>query len=98
MPIYVTLVKTGPGGAKGLADLEKSYQEGMKISEQMGIKPIAAYGLLGPYDMMFIYEAADEKAAASSSMAQSARWGGQMETWTAIPIQEFSKLTAKLKG
>ncbi len=98
MPVYVTLVKLGPGGAKSLADLDKSYEEGMKMSQQMGIKPIAAYGLLGPYDMMFIYEAADEKAATSSSLAQSAKWGGQMETWTAIPMEEFTKLTARLKG
>ncbi len=56
-----------------MADLDKAYEEGRKMSEQMGIKPIAAYGLLGPYDMMFIYEAPDEKAAASSSLAQSSR-------------------------
>ena len=98
MPVYVTLVKLGPGGAKSLADLDKSYEEGMKMSEQMGIKHIAAYGLLGPYDMMFIYEAADEKAAATSSLFQSVKWGGQMETWTAIPMEEFAKITAKLKG
>jgi len=47
---------------------------------------------------MFIYEAADEKAAASSSLFQSAKWGGEMETWTAIPLDEFAKLTARLKG
>ncbi len=98
MPIFITLVKTGAGGAKSLADLDKSYEEGMKMAEQMGIKPIAQYGLLGPYDLMFIYEAADEKAAASNSLSQSARRGGEMETWTAIPMQEFAKLTARLKG
>ena len=98
MPIYVTLVKTGAEGAKSMADLDKAYEEGRKMSEQMGIKPIAAYGLLRPYDLMFIYEAADEKAAASSSLFQSARWGGQMETWTAIPMEEFAKLTARLKA
>jgi uncharacterized protein with GYD domain len=98
MPIYVTLVKSTAESIRGMVNLDKRYEEGKKISEQMGIKPIAAYGLLGPYDMMFIYEAADEKAAASSSLFQSARWGGQMETWTAIPIEEFTKLTARLKG
>jgi uncharacterized protein with GYD domain len=70
----------------------------MKMAEQIGIKPIAQYGLLGPYDLMFIYEARDEKAAASNSLFQSAKRGGEMETWTAIPMQEFAKLTARLKG
>ena len=36
MPVFVTLVKMGPGGAKNLTDLDKSYMEGMKMSEQMG--------------------------------------------------------------
>jgi uncharacterized protein with GYD domain len=98
MPIYVTLVKAGPEGAKSMADLDKSYEEGMKMAQQMGIKPIAQYGLLGPYNLMFIYEAADEKAAVSNSLFQSAKRGGQMETWTAIPMEEFAKLTARLKG
>jgi uncharacterized protein with GYD domain len=98
VPIYITLVKIGHEGAKSIANLHKSYEEGIKMSQQTGIKLIARYGLLGPYDVMFIYEAEDEKAAASSSLLQSAKWGGQMETWTAIPMEEFVKLTARLKG
>ena len=98
MPTYVTLVKVGAEGAKSMGDLRKGYEEGTKMAEQMGIKSIGAYGVLGPYDMMYIYEAPDEKVAAGSCMAQVAKWGGETETWTVIPMEEFIKLTERLKG
>jgi uncharacterized protein with GYD domain len=48
--------------------------------------------------MMFIYEARDEKVAISSVLSQVVRRGGQTETWTAIPMEEFAELTASLYG
>ena len=71
MPTFVTLVKSTPESTRSMVDLDKSYEEGRKMSEQMGIKQIAAYGVLGPYDMMFIYEAPDEKVTTISNMAQA---------------------------
>ena len=50
-----------------MADLDKSYEEDMKMSEQMGIKAIAAYGVLTPFDLIFIQDAADEKTAVNIS-------------------------------
>lgn len=98
MPVYVTLVKFTAEGLKGIADFGKAYGEGAKMAERMGIKTIGAYGLLGHYDMMFIYEAPDEKAAAAMPLSFAPKGSGQTETWTAIPMQEFAQLTAKLKG
>jgi uncharacterized protein with GYD domain len=49
--------------------------------------------------MMFIYEAPDEKVAAIVPLSFSSQKGGaQTETWTAIPMDEFVKLAAMLKG
>ena len=98
MATYVTLVKFTSEGLKSIGDLGKMYEEGTKIAAQMGIKSIGAYGLLGPYDMMFIYEAPDEKAAASVPLSFAPRGNGQTETWTAIPMEEFVKLTGRLKA
>jgi uncharacterized protein with GYD domain len=98
MATYVTLVKFTSEGLKSVGDLGKMYEEGTKIAAQMGIKSISAYALLGPYDMMFIYEAPDEKAAASMPLSFSSTGSGQTETWTAIPIEEFVKLTGRPKA
>jgi len=48
MARYVTLVKFTSEGLKGMGDLSKQYEQGLKIAAQMGIKTIGAYGLLGP--------------------------------------------------
>lgn len=98
MPTYVTLLKFTSEGLKSVADFGKAWEEGQKMAEQMGIKSIGAYGLLGRYDMMFIYEAPNEKAAASMPMSFAPGGTAQTETWTAIPMEEFAKLAARLKG
>jgi uncharacterized protein with GYD domain len=90
MPAYVTLVKFTPEGLKNIDDIGKAFEEGRKMAEEMGIKPIGAYATLGPYDMMLIYEAPDEKVAAGMSMSLR----GQTETWTLIPMEEFTKLAS----
>ena len=99
MATYVTLLKFTSEGLKSIGDFGKMWEEGSKRVAQMGIKTIGAYGILGPYDMMFIYEAPDEKAAASMPLSFSSQKGSaQTETWTAIPMEEFAKLTARFKG
>ena len=98
MPTYVTLLKFTSEGLKSMADFGKAWEEGQKMAEQMGIRSIGAYGLLGRYDMMFIYEAPNEKAAASMPLSFAPGGTAQTETWTAIPMEEFAKLAARLKG
>ena len=53
--------------------------------------------MLGPYDVMLIYEAPDEKVAAGMCVSTATKWGGETETWTVIPMEEFVKLAASLK-
>ena len=87
MPAYVTLVKFTPEEPRSIDDIGKAFEVGRKMAEEMGIKPIGAYVTLGPYDMMLIYEAPDEKVAADMSMSLR----GQTETWTLIPMKEFAR-------
>ena len=96
MPAYATLIKFTPEGLKSV-DVGKAYEEGMKMAEQMGIKTIAAYATLGPYDMILIYEAPDEKVAAGMATSFLAKWGAQTETWTLIPMEEFTKLATSVR-
>ena len=98
MPTYATLVKFTSEGLRSIGDVGAAYDEGTKMAQQMGIKSIGAYATLGPYDMMLLYEAPDEKVAAGMSMSLATKWGGQTETWTVIPMEEFARLTARLKG
>lgn len=98
MATFISLVKFSGESMKNIGDFGNVYQEGMKMGEQMGIKSIGAYATLGPYDAMFIYEAPDEKAAAALVISMAAKQGGETETWTAIPMDDFSNLASRLKG
>ena len=43
MPTYVSLVRMTEGGLKNTASFGKSWEEGRKRAEAMGIKHVAAY-------------------------------------------------------
>jgi len=86
------------GGLKSIASFSKSWEEGKQRAEAMGIKHIAAYGVLGPYDMMFIYEAPTEKVAAGLPLSFAPQGSGQTTTWTLIPMAEFMQIVARLKS
>ena len=98
MATFISLVKFSGESMKNIGDFGNTYQEGVKMGQQMGIKSIGAYATLGPYDAMFIYEAPDEKTAAAMVISIAAKQGGETETWTAIPMEDFTKLVARLKG
>jgi len=98
MALYVTLVKFTPEGMKSIGDFANDWEAAAEKGEEMGIKTVGAYGLLGPFDMMFVYEAPDEKVAASVPLFFSSLKGGaQTETWTAIPMRDFAQLTGRVK-
>ena len=90
MPTYMSLVRMTEGGLKSIASFGKSWEEGRKRAEAIGINHLATYGVLGPYNMMFIYEAPNEKAAAYMPLSFAPQGTGQTTTWTLIPREEFA--------
>ena len=97
MATFITLIKFSGDSIKTIGDFGKVYEEGIKMGQQMGIESIGAYATLGPYDAMFIYKAPDEKTAAAMILSIAAKQGGETETWTAMQMEDFTKITAGLK-
>jgi len=97
MATFITLVKFSAETVKNMGDFGSVYEQGVNMGKQMGIKSIVAYATMGPYDAMFIYEAPDEKTAIGMVMSIATKQGGTTETWTAIPMEEFTKLAARIK-
>lgn len=60
------------------------------------VKFIAHYALLGPYDFMDIYEAADERSAAKVSLISRSRGAFQVESWAAIPSADLVNLAEEI--
>ncbi len=61
-----------------------------------GVKWLAHYALLGPYDFMDIFEAADEETAAKVSLISLSRGAVKAESWTAIPYSRFLELAKEV--
>ena len=98
MPMYVTVVKAPSESLKSMGDIGKWYEENKAALQQKGVRHIAAYALLGRYDMMFIYEADDEISALTTALSSLRETATSVptETWTAVPMDEFARITRKL--
>lgn len=92
MAIYVGLGKATDEGIKQLAGLAERVQKAEKEAEAMGCKFLARYALTGQYDYLIIIEAPNEKTALKFMVARARVGTIRMETYPAIPIEEFAKL------
>jgi uncharacterized protein with GYD domain len=98
MAMYMTMVKFTHQEARGISNFCKEWQDSAKRIEGLGIKLLGTYGILGPYDMAFIYEAPDEEKAAGVPLSISYLDPGiQTETWTVIPMDEFASISQRLQ-
>jgi uncharacterized protein with GYD domain len=95
MPTYVLLSTLGPEGFATLADQPRRLLEVNSEVESMGVKVLAQYALLGPYDFCNIVEAADELTVAKLAIKLAAR--GTLKTVT-LPAVAVEDLIARLES
>ncbi len=99
MAMYMTMVRFTHQEARGISNFCREWQDSAKRIEGLGIKLLGTYGILGPYDMAFIYEAPSEEKAAGVPLSISYLDPGiQTETWTVIPMDEFVAISSRLQG
>jgi len=94
MPTFVLMTKLAPGAmhdAQGRRTTGKEWLH--KVSQRCpGVKWVAHYALLGPYDFMDIYEAPDAETAHKVSMISRAEGAVTAESWQATPYERFLQL------
>ncbi|MDD5153054.1 MAG: GYD domain-containing protein [Thermodesulfobacteriota bacterium] len=95
MGIYVMLSSLTGEGRETLKKHPERIKEVNKEVEAMGVKILAQYAVLGPYDFVNILEAPDNTTVTRVSVELGARGTMQGMTLAAIPIDEFIK---SLKG
>ena len=89
MAIYVMLTTLTDEGRKTIKDNPQRIKEVNKEVEAMGVKILAQYALLGPYDFINILEAPDSKAVSKVAVELGSRGTLQTMTMAAMPIDEF---------
>jgi len=76
-------------GRKTLKANPKRIKEVNKEVEAMGVKILAQYTVLGPYDFVNILEARDNKTVAKVAIELGSRGTLQTMTMAAMTIDEF---------
>ena len=89
MAIYVMLTTLTDEGRKSIKQNPQRIKDVNKEVAAMGVKILAQYALLGPYDFVNILEAPDNKAISKVAIELSSRGTLQTMTMAAMTIDEF---------
>ena len=95
MARYIMLSTLTDEGRKTVKMRPERIKEVNKELEKSGVKVIAQYAVLGPYDFVNIVEAPDNETILRVSIDLGSRGTVQLMTMAAIPIERF---TNKLQG
>jgi uncharacterized protein with GYD domain len=76
-------------GAKTIKNKPERIKEVNAEVEAMGVKVLAQYAVMGPYDFVNILEAPDNETVTRVSVELSSRGSMRAMTLSAMPIDEF---------
>jgi len=89
MATYVLLSTLTENGALTVTHNADRIREVNGEVEQMGLKVVAQYALLGPYDFLTIVEAPDNETVARVSSIVCSRGSIRIMSLGAIPIESY---------
>ena len=90
MAIYVMLTTLTDEGRKTIKGNPQRIKEVNKEVEAMGVKILAQYSLLGPYDFVNILEAPNNQTITKVALELGSRGTLQTMTMAAMTLNEFS--------
>ena len=91
MAIYVMLTNLTDEGRKTIKENPGRIKEVNKEVEAMGVKLLAQYALMGPYDFLNVLEGASNEAIAKVAVELGARGTLQTLTMPAIRLDDLIK-------
>jgi len=89
MAVYVALSTLTEEGSKTIKKNPERIKEVNKDLEAMGVKVLAQYAVLGPYDFINILEAPDNDTIVRMSVEIGSRGSVQLQTLPAVPIDDL---------
>ena len=100
MPTFVLMTRLR---SEDLEDAQARTRLGKEWLEKVkkacpGVKWIAHYAVLGPYDFMNIYEAPDVETAHKVSLISRAEGALTAESWEALPYDRYLELLGEISS
>ncbi len=90
MAIYIMLSTLTEDGAKTIKENPARIKEvNQELEREFGIRVVAQYAVLGPFDFVNVVEAPDNETVAQVSAELAARGSVKIQTLAAIPVDEF---------
>jgi uncharacterized protein with GYD domain len=89
MATYIMLTRLTDRGAETIKENPARIQAVDKEMEGFGVKVVAQYALLGPYDFLTVMEAPDNITIARASAELASRGTVRIQTLPAVPVSEF---------
>ena len=90
MAIYIMLTTLTDEGRKTIKEKPDRIKAVNKEVEAMGVKILAQYALLGPYDFINILEAPDAKTVSKVAIELGSRGTLQTMTMAAMSVDELT--------
>ncbi|RLG92829.1 MAG: GYD domain superfamily [Candidatus Hecatellales archaeon] len=95
MPLYIMLTTLTDEGRKTIKVNPERIKEVNKEVEAMGVKILAQYALLGPYDFVNILEAPNNEVIAKVAIELGSRGTVQTLTMAALTVDDLIKSLKK---
>jgi uncharacterized protein with GYD domain len=89
MATYIMLTTLTDEGRKTIKGNPQRIKEVNKEVEAMGVKIVAQYAVLGPYDFVNILDAPDNKVVSKVAIELGSRGTLQTMTMAAMSLDEF---------
>lgn len=98
MPTYVLMTKLDPSVLQDPRGRRIVGAEWRKLVRKLcpEVRWVAHYALLGQYDFMDIYEAADEEVAHRVSLISRSTGAVTAESWSAMPYDRFLEMSEEV--
>lgn len=98
MASYLMLFKYSARGIEKISESPDRVEAAKRLSRELGGEVTQFYGLMGPYDTMFILDAPDDATAAKISAAIGRLGNVRAETMRAFSEAEYKKILSELPG
>lgn len=96
MASYVTLYNFTDQGIGAVKQSPARLKGAIQAAERAGMKVLCAYYTEGPYDLMVVSEAADEKAATAFTLGIGAQGNVRSMTMRAWNPEEFEEIVGMI--
>jgi uncharacterized protein with GYD domain len=89
MATYIMLTRLTDKGAETIKENPARIEAVAKELEGFGVKVVAQYAVLGPFDFVNVIEAPDNMTVARISAELASRGSVRIQTLPAMPVSEF---------